>query len=148
MRVVVAHSNVGVQNIAKSLFTKGIDFKLIVSQEFHFEWYQLQIGAHCIIMFGTDSNIMQRRERLYDGIEHNLIRSDDFGAAWDAKNGIGDTKIMLCTLSMLSNPAFFWNGIFKYVPVVRLIVGEASQIDTFEFKVRVSHHKVEVRACV
>ncbi|KAI0800454.1 P-loop containing nucleoside triphosphate hydrolase protein [Fomes fomentarius] len=79
------------QNIAKSLFTKGIDFKLIVSEEFHFEWH----------------------EHLYDGIERNLIRSDDFGAAWDVKNWIGDTTIMLCTLSMLSNPAL---------------------IDTFEFK--------------
>ncbi len=36
---------------------------------------------------------------------------------------------------MLSNPALHNFGIFKHVPVERLIVDEASQIDTFEFMV-------------
>ena len=42
---VIARSNVGVKNIARSLFenkTKvgkpSVNFKLIVSKEFHFEW--------------------------------------------------------------------------------------------------------------
>ena len=38
---VVAHSNVGVKNIAETLAKRGIDFKLIVSHEFYFEWYVL-----------------------------------------------------------------------------------------------------------
>jgi hypothetical protein len=29
---------VGVKNIAEKLFEKGVDFRLIVSQEFYFEW--------------------------------------------------------------------------------------------------------------
>ncbi|KAI0800445.1 hypothetical protein C8Q74DRAFT_414277 [Fomes fomentarius] len=82
---VIAHSNVGVQNIAASLYEKGIDFRLIVSKEFHFEWH----------------------EHIYEGIEHRLIRSDDFGDAFDPRNYIGDCKIILCTLSMLSNPALY-----------------------------------------
>lgn len=36
---VVAHSNVGVKNIAETLQKRGVDFKLIVSHEFYFEWY-------------------------------------------------------------------------------------------------------------
>ena len=37
---IVAQSNVGVKNIARSFVGKGFhDFKLVVSKEFHFEWY-------------------------------------------------------------------------------------------------------------
>jgi AAA domain len=35
---IVAQSNVGVKNIAEKLFQKGVDFKLVVSLEFFFEW--------------------------------------------------------------------------------------------------------------
>ncbi|KAI1784394.1 P-loop containing nucleoside triphosphate hydrolase protein [Ganoderma leucocontextum] len=120
---VIARSNVGVKNIARSLFEKNnkdkdkgrakpkIRFKLIVSKEFHFEWH----------------------EHLYEEIEDDLIRTDEFGAAFDPKNQIGTTKVILCTLSMLSNPALYESGVFDHVPVERLVVDEASQIDTFEF---------------
>ena len=35
---IIAQSNVGVKNIAETLFKKQVDFRLIVSQEFFFEW--------------------------------------------------------------------------------------------------------------
>jgi len=35
---IVAHSNVAVLNIAKTLEKCAVDFKLLVSREFHFEW--------------------------------------------------------------------------------------------------------------
>lgn len=38
----VAQSNVGVKNIALSLMKQGVDFKLIVSKEFHCEWSVLR----------------------------------------------------------------------------------------------------------
>ena len=76
-----------------------------------------------------------RHEHLYEGIEDDLIQTDDFGHGFDPKNCIGTTKVVLCTLSMLSNPALYETGIFKYLPVERLVVDEASQIDTFEFMV-------------
>lgn len=44
--------------------------------------------------------------------------------------------MILCTLSMLSNPALDEIGVFDLLPVERLVVDEASQIDTFEFMVR------------
>ena len=37
---------------------------------------------------------------------------------------------------MLSNPALDHYGVFRVVPVERLIVDEASQIDAFEYMVR------------
>lgn len=36
---IVAHSNVAVKNIAEALAKKEVNFKLIVSKEFHHEWY-------------------------------------------------------------------------------------------------------------
>ncbi len=35
---VVAHSNVAVKNIAETLYKKGVDFRLLVSNEFYEEW--------------------------------------------------------------------------------------------------------------
>ena len=35
---IIAQSNVGVKNIAEKLFQKEVDFMLIVSQDFYFEW--------------------------------------------------------------------------------------------------------------
>nr|VWO99307.1 Adenylate cyclase [Ganoderma boninense] len=35
---VVAHSNIGVKNIAESLVKRDIDFKIIVSKDFYYEW--------------------------------------------------------------------------------------------------------------
>ena len=35
---IVAHSNVAVLNIAETLYKREVDFKLLVSREFHFEW--------------------------------------------------------------------------------------------------------------
>ncbi|KAM5545183.1 hypothetical protein V8D89_001294 [Ganoderma adspersum] len=115
---VIARSNVGVKNIARSLFDNNrkagkpsVNFKLIVSMEFHFEWH----------------------EHLYEDLDNDLIRTDELGFAFDPKNQIGTTKVMLCTLSTLSNPKLYEAGVFKYLPVERLVVDEASQIDTFEF---------------
>ena len=34
----IAHSNVGVKNIARTLIKHDVDFKLIVSKEFYVEW--------------------------------------------------------------------------------------------------------------
>ena len=78
---------------------------------------------------------LHRHEHLYEGIEDDLIRTDEFGAAFDPRHQIGTTKVILCTLSMLSNPVLYECGVFDYLPVERLVVDEASQIDTFEFMV-------------
>ena len=39
---IAAQSNVAVKNIAECLIGDGIEFRILVSKEFHFEWYDLQ----------------------------------------------------------------------------------------------------------
>ncbi len=73
-------------------------------------------------------------------MEDNLIRSDDLGRVGDpteTERMLGGSRIILCTLSMLSNPVLDDTGVYKLVPVERLVVDEASQISTSEYLVRV-----------
>lgn len=80
---------------------------------------------------------MYRHEHHYIDVSDHLIQSDKLSdGPREAKDLMGKPKIILCTLSMLSSPSMDLVGIFKLVPVERLIVDEASQIDTFEFMVR------------
>jgi hypothetical protein len=46
---------------------------------------------------------------------------------------LGGSHIILSTLSMISNPSLHDNGTFDIIPVERLIIDEASQINIFEF---------------
>ncbi|KAL7277493.1 hypothetical protein ACG7TL_008414 [Trametes sanguinea] len=109
---VIAQSNVGVKNIARSIIKRGIKFKLLVSKEFHFEWH----------------------EHLYKGsVEDTIIRSERFFTDFDPVHEIGDAQIILCTLAMLSNPQLAPIGMFAHRPMERLVVDEASQIDVSEF---------------
>ncbi len=79
---------------------------------------------------------VSRHEHLYEAIEKHLIRSDDFIADQVvAERFIGGSTVILCTVSMLSNPGLGSCRIYDLVPVERLIVDEASQIDSFEFMV-------------
>jgi hypothetical protein len=51
---------------------------------------------------------------------------------------MGGTKIVLSTLSMLSNPALVECDAFQVAPVEMLVVDEASQINVSEYMVRLS----------
>ncbi|RDB17534.1 hypothetical protein Hypma_001245 [Hypsizygus marmoreus] len=117
---IIAHSNVAVKNIAETLFKKGVDFKILVSKEFHLEWH----------------------EHIYEMINDKLLRSDDFSGLKDAgatERLLGGSCIILSTLSMLSNPILNQVNMFKVVPVERLVVDEASQIKIEDF-MPVFHH--------
>jgi Rad3-related DNA helicase len=37
---IVAQSNVAVKNIAEKLYKRDVRFTILVSKEFHFEWYE------------------------------------------------------------------------------------------------------------
>lgn len=107
---VVAHSNVAVKNIAEKLYKLNVEFRILVSKEFYFEWH----------------------EHVYEKIQEKLIRSDELpdnpGALQRTLHG---TCIMLSTLSMLSNPAL--DDVFEFIPVTQLVIDEASQINLFDF---------------
>ncbi|KAH9838486.1 P-loop containing nucleoside triphosphate hydrolase protein [Rhodofomes roseus] len=109
----IAQSNVAVKNIAEKLADVGfIDFKVLVSKDFHLEWH----------------------EHLYEMIERNVIRSDDFDSdiVGNERLLLG-SKVMLCTLSMLSHPRLASAGFTRMVPLKTVIVDEASQIELSDY---------------
>ncbi|KAG1750836.1 P-loop containing nucleoside triphosphate hydrolase protein [Suillus lakei] len=113
----VAQSNVAVKNIAEKLDKVGFrEFKLLVSKDFHYDWH----------------------EHLYERLEHCFIRSDVFiGGAVAVERLLLDihsntkARVILCTLSMLSNPRI--NEITLQVPVQTVIFDEASQIEVGDY---------------
>ena len=82
-------------------------------------------------------HVAHRHEHHYVDISGHLVQSDKlFGKAGGVTEFVGKSKVILCTVSMLSHPSMDNVGVFRRVPVERLVVDEASQIDTFEFMVR------------
>ncbi|KAI5983332.1 P-loop containing nucleoside triphosphate hydrolase protein [Pisolithus albus] len=104
---IAAQSNVAVKNVAEKFDKIDFrDFKLLVSMEFHFDWH----------------------EHLYERLEPCVIRSDSFSkSVVGASRQLCGARVILCTLSMLSN-----DHIAPYVhvnPVDILIFDEGSQIE-------------------
>ena len=98
---------------------------------------------HALLMLVTTS----RHEHLYEEIHQRLIRSDDlFDDKVATERLLGGSSIILCTVSMLSNPALDECGVYDLVPVEHLVVDEASQIDSFEFMVRASLERFIVKS--
>jgi hypothetical protein len=72
---------------------------------------------------------------LYEKFADKVIRSDDLPESRGDLEIFGDATVVLCTLSMLSNPKLVDCGLFDMLPVKSLVIDEASQIDIFEFMV-------------
>ena len=125
----VAHSNVAVKNIAEKLASvKFLDFKILVSKDFHYDWYVRRIPFD----HSPDVNPVQipsyRHEHLYEEIIENLIRSDDFPPDLvAAERRLAGSRVILCTLSMLSNDKLATFA--RLVPLQTVIFDEASQIE-------------------
>ena len=82
----------------------------------------------------TEAALSTRHEHIYAQIQEKLMRSDELpDNVTGMGRALGDSCIVLSTLSMLSNPALEANGTFDLVPVERLVIDEASQIEIFEF---------------
>jgi hypothetical protein len=101
-----------------------------------FKGVSLRVVAWCSYIFPLlITKFYLRHEHLYEKIQEKLIRSDELPDDPGAlARSLGDTCIMLSTLSMLSNPTL--EGVFEIVPVIQLVVDEASQINAYEFMVR------------
>ncbi|KAH7913561.1 P-loop containing nucleoside triphosphate hydrolase protein [Hygrophoropsis aurantiaca] len=108
---IAAQSNVAVKNIAEKLARVGfLDFKLLVSKDFHFDWH----------------------EHLYEQLSQRVIRSDSFSDdIVGASRLILGSRVMLCTLSMLSNSKL--DVFTRLVPVSMVIFDEASQIEVGDY---------------
>ena len=80
---------------------------------------------------------MSRHEHHYVDLADQMIQSVDlFKNAKSVEKHLGESNIILSTLAMLSNPSMGSFGVFERYPVERLVVDEASQIDTLELMVR------------
>ncbi|KAH9917836.1 P-loop containing nucleoside triphosphate hydrolase protein [Fomitopsis serialis] len=103
----VAQTNVAVKNIAEKLAKIGfLDWKLLVSADFHLGWH----------------------EHLYTAVNKNIISSSNFKNAGKLLKGC---PVILCTLSMLSNPRI--KGFTALCPLTTLVVDEASQISINDY---------------
>jgi hypothetical protein len=109
----VAQSNVAVKNIAEKLASCGFDdYRLLVSQDFHFDWH----------------------EHLYERIAPNVLRSDKLPPDLVAMERVlGGVRVVLCTLSMLSNSRVMAAGLARLVPIQTVVVDEASQIEAGDY---------------
>lgn len=75
---------------------------------------------------------MYRHEHLYEKIEENVIRSDDFPhSVVAAERQLRGSRVILCTLSMLSNDRI--SPFTRTVPPTLLIFDEASQIEVGDY---------------
>ena len=82
---------------------------------------------------------LYRHQHLYTAIEKHLLRSDELPDDIRAlEREIGSSRVILSTLSMLSNPALEQKGMFDLIPVERFVIDEASQINLFEFMVSIT----------
>ncbi|KAG2038451.1 P-loop containing nucleoside triphosphate hydrolase protein [Suillus americanus] len=121
----VAQSNVAVKNIAEKLDKVGFhEFKLMVSKT------SIMTGMH---------------EHLYERLEHCFVRSDMLiGEPDDIEQLLLDayagtkTRVILCTLSMLSHPLI--SAIALQVPVETVIFDEASQIEVGNYLPLLQHN--------
>ncbi|KAJ7671879.1 hypothetical protein B0H17DRAFT_1244840, partial [Mycena rosella] len=72
--------------------------------------------------------------RTHLRLDRELIRTDELmGDERGIMHMLGGAHIVLSTLSTLSNPGLDQVGIFSLVPLERLVVDEASQINVFDF---------------
>ncbi|KAJ7593254.1 P-loop containing nucleoside triphosphate hydrolase protein [Mycena floridula] len=103
---IAAQSNVAVKNVAEKLAAvEFLDFKIVVSKDFHFDWH----------------------EHLYSKIEANVIRSDELPEnAYAMERLLKGSRVVLCTLSMITNDKMA--TLCRVVPVETVMIDEASQI--------------------
>ncbi|KAI9574025.1 P-loop containing nucleoside triphosphate hydrolase protein [Boletus coccyginus] len=114
---VAAQSNVAVKNIVEMFIKEGFhEFKVLVSKDFHYDG----------------------REHLYEELEPCLIRSDTFKMSTvEASRQLLDCNVILCTLSMFSNPNI--DVFLRIVPVETIILDEANQIECGDY-LPIFHH--------
>ncbi|GIM15389.1 hypothetical protein Vretimale_18173, partial [Volvox reticuliferus] len=104
----VARSNVAAKNIALALLKRGLgpgDFRLVVSEEYHFEWHEEQ----------------------YRGQLQTVVITSNTLRGKDVTRMLAGVRIFVTTMSMLSSPKFRSAALFGK-ELTRLLVDEASQI--------------------
>ena len=108
------------------------------------KFFRVQI-AHSLTSIGR----YPRHEHLYEVIRNNVIESGDF------KQTIGDnerlvlgSRVILCTISMLSTARVMACGFTKIVPVQTVIIDEASQIEVGDYLPILARYKTTLRKMI
>jgi superfamily I DNA and/or RNA helicase len=75
-----------------------------------------------------------RHEHLYESIEPRVIRSDTLSDdIVGVERKLGGARVILCTLSTMSNFFVQKSGVMRLVPVQTVVVDEASQIEVGDY---------------
>ena len=78
-----------------------------------------------------------------------MIESDDFGSIADTgERLLLGSRVILCTISMLSTDRVMVCGFTKLVPVQTIIVDEASQIETGDYLAILARYKTTLRKMI
>lgn len=72
-----------------------------------------------------------RHEHLYKMIEANVIILDMLYKPGALRKDLEDSQVILCTLSTMSHPRL--SGLTKIVPIINVIIDEASQIEVGQY---------------
>lgn len=75
--------------------------------------------------------MLSRHEHLYGRIRENIILSDGLAKPGRVQKALQGAQVILCTLSMISNPKL--NAVTQLVPIVNVIIDEASQIEVGQY---------------
>ena len=85
--------------------------------------------------------MQSRHDHLYTKIKKQVICSDSFEEDKRVtKEALGDARVILCTLSMMSNNRISKSGFPDLVPVETLIVDEASQVEIGDYLIPLSKY--------
>lgn len=74
-----------------------------------------------------------RHEHLYEKIRKNIIVSDNLPKPNDLQKVLKGSQVIICTLSMISNPKLQGLQLTEVIPVINVIIDEASQIEVRQY---------------
>jgi hypothetical protein len=77
--------------------------------------------------------VLLRHEHLYGRIRENMIVSDRLPKPGALQKTLQGSQVILCTLSMISNPRLQVVGLTQMVPIINVIIDEASQIEVGQY---------------
>jgi regulator of nonsense transcripts 1 len=74
-----------------------------------------------------------RHEHVYEKVKSNIIVSDSLPKPGALQRVLQGSQVILCTLSMISNPRLRDLEFTQAVPIINVIIDEASQIEVGQY---------------
>jgi AAA domain len=78
-------------------------------------------------------NLFIRHEHLYKEVRNNILVSSNLPKRSALKRVLQGSQVILCTLDMLSNPKLRDLGLTETIPIINVIIDEASQIEVGQY---------------